>query len=305
MPVTKVALQRAIARQQQWLKVLEGVDASAAADIQVILDEYTRAILRSVGVSSSTRGEAFKTAKEVNVAIKELDAELRVLLRKAGVKHRKAFATLKSGQGQATLEAYSFFGKTTAGRVKAAVRAFDKQKLPGSFLQGRDRWLDEVNRVGTQLRDSMREKMVQAQLEGMGQHQLAQRIAADPLFRFENLPKPDNARAIYNAKGLGENVALRRRAEVIARDANSIAANRMHEEWTQAAGFKYYINYNVMDSRTTPGCREASKQPAKTLQEWDGWVAKSDSQAGRPPRWFQCRSQLMAVPPKLRQETGA
>ena len=301
MAADLAALQRAIRKQQDWLELLEDLGKQNVAGVQALLDQYSRAIIRAVGVGTDRTGIAVTT--QLQEITDSLDEQLRVLLGDGARAYEAAFQSMGEVMSKSMPRAYVEFGRTTADRVVAAWNSleFQEQQLPGVFQVGRNHWLNELQETGGSLRNAMQEELVKAQLDGVGQHELANRIAANPLFQFENLPNAENARKLYTAGGrLGENEALRHRANVIARDSISNAANRLHEQWTQAAGFELYINYNPLDDRTTEGCREASEQEPMTLEDWDNWRAESDGQGGRPPRWFLCRSQLMAVPSQYR-----
>ncbi len=260
-----------------------------------VLSRYAKAVLRATGVGTNSQGPAIQTDAQLSGLLDELDAELSRLMGIADKLHESWFTQMADKQIDATEGAYLKLGQPSADRLMGALKAFSRSGFEDVHNASRQAWLDEFRRVGAQLQDELKTEMVKALQDGIGQQDLANRISTNPLFRFENLPNPESAKRIYGSARLGELEALDRRANVIARDAISEASNRLHEKWTQEAGFTLYKNYNPLDGRTTDGCAEASKHAPMTLEQWDRWRAKSDNQGGRPPRLPLCRSQLIAV----------
>lgn len=301
--ITEAALQRAIDHEQAWLDKLAKLEGNVSDELLGLISQYARTILRSVGVATQGAGEAIVDDAQLERITQELDTHLAELLGQADVIHRNWFGDMADQTIVSTETAILNFGKPTADRLTGALEGFNARGLEEIYAASRNDWLNAIAASGNQLKDELTSELVKAQQDGIGQHELANRIANNPLFTFENLPSSEDARRIYGAARLGDLEALQRRANVIARDAVSEASNRLHVSWTQEAGFEYYINYNPLDGRTTPGCREASALAPMTLSQWDQWRAESDGQGGRPPRLPLCRSHLFAVPSELKDVT--
>ncbi len=297
--VTDSAIREAIARRQHWLEYLKKSDASIGSSIHGLLSEYSQAIVSAVGAGTHPAGTAVRTTGELNRIGAEMDKQLRSMLSSADGVYKNNFTVLSNGLNDNTLGAYFSYGEPTVDRLRASFGAFQRRRVPGLFQSGRDNWMQELSGVGNGLKNRMRGHLTMGRLEGMGQRQVAQRIASDPAFSFQNLPgDPAKMEELFTRGGsLGTNEALRERANRIVRDANSETANRMHEGWTQEAFGEdaLYVNINPLDGRTTKGCAEASRLAAMPLPKWDQQIF-SDGQAGRPPRKFQCRSTLHLWP---------
>jgi len=141
----------------------------------------------------------------------------------------------------------------------------------------------------------MRNAVIRAQLEGWDQRALAEEFLRKPGFNFKNLPSiTERGRRIFSLSDtLSPDDALVRRAHVIARTEMNAIGNRMHREWTKAAGFDNYMNVNSAPVATE--CKEANEQGVMSYEAWTKWRA-SNGRGGIPPRHPNCDSGLLAVP---------
>lgn len=66
------------------------------------------------------------------------------------------------------------------------------------------------------------------------------------------------------------------------------------------AGITHFANMGVPDERQSRECWEASQEPPKTLEEWDGWRA-SNGKGGRPGERhvFNCRCRPAGIPARF------
>lgn len=302
MPFDRASLERAFQQFQEWLQTFDNLNGQRTEEMQQLLDEYSKALIRIVGAGTNGRGPALSDEAQRIDVLQDLGHELEQLLGQGSKAWNFAYTVMGHGLRDGLIGAYLEFGRTTADRLAAAIGSFEESpEADTAFLIGRNKWLSELHKTGNGLVEAMNEELLAAELDGIGQHELANRIAINPLFRFENLPNPENARRLYTAGGrLGENEALQHRANVIVRDALAQASNKLNEKWTQEAGYSFYVNINPLDGRTTPACREASAAQAKTLEQWMRWRSKSDPAiGGLAPRHYLCRSQMFAVPKPL------
>ena len=290
-------LERAIRKRQAWLRAIDGQANGNGAQMWALMDEYSKRIIQAVGVGTNGAGVALGPG-QLEGLLTTLDAELNALANGASALYTQAFDELQASVAESTLSAYVEFGTTTAERLQGAAESFSQRRLPGLFQAGHDQWMADAKRISEPLVDTMRRTLIRGELEGASQRQMGQWLLQESLFQFENLPNPATAEKLYTAGGrLGRNQALEHRANFIVRENIADTSNRMHERWTQEAGFELYINYNPLDSRTTDICEAASAHTAQTLEQWDATL-------GRPRRHMGCRSHLMAVPNELRGRNG-
>ena len=183
-------------------------------------------------------------------------------------------------------------------RLLMAAKGFLTDHARKDFVPGFAKWAGRFRNAGGGLKEAMERELMNAQLYGWDQRTLAGRFVDIPEFSFKNLPKIDEqGRNIFTMGGkLGDSDALLRRAHMIARTELNGVAERMHETWTQEAGFTKYINLN--SDPVAAECIAANMKPPMTLEEWDASL-------GRPPRHPNCDSGLMAVPPESVAEVTA
>lgn len=297
--MASIQVEEAIRRQQAWLAILREIEELAGAEAWRLYSEFGAAILTAVGGGTNAEGIAVANQAQLEQILGSLDERLADLLTGASDIYSQAFQASGQALYTETLGSHLVFGRTTQARLESAFGAFTDEGLQGVFQEGYDEWLASFEGNGQQLKESMRRHVARSSNEGMGQRQLAQNIAKDPLFQFENMPNPARAEEFYTQGGkLGKNLALEDRAQRVARDALANTSNRTYERWTTAAGFDYFVNYNPLDERTTDICESASEQQAMTLEQWDA------SPYGRPRRHHLCRSHLLAVPDDQRRSNG-
>lgn len=258
-----------------------------------------------MGGATNGAGAAFSDEGQLIQLLRQIDRALITFRNGDGVK-----ATYKNGWrgvAQAHLKGeprvYASFGRTTVGRLRSARAAFVTQaraEFPTGFAQ----WSDRFNDASGQLRGNMRRLLIQANLEGWDQRTLAENLIRVPEFQFKNLPSiGPRGRNIFTMGGtLTPSDALVRRAHVIARTEMNAVSNRMHLNWTEAAGMNKFTNMN--GDPVARECKEANRQEPKTRQEWARWRA-SNGRGGVPPRHPNCDSMLLAVPPSFETTAAA
>jgi hypothetical protein len=278
------------------MSVFEGIHEQVGTAANAVLEQYAEALMHVVASSTYPSGLAIRTDDELLAITKNLDEVLASMLRGQSALYLSGMTRIAEGIGHQMLDAYGVFGKSSVGRLQAATDAFVREgQTVGS--EGFRQWYGRFQEVGTSLRDQMQREIVRAKLTGMSQRELANAFIDLPGFDFANLPSiGERGMRIFTRGGrVGMSEALKNRAMMIARTELQAVTNDMHITWTKNAGFEKYINVNPMDERTTPGCAEASQQPAMTLEEWRRWMG-SDGQGGIPPRKPNCRSSLFALP---------
>jgi len=302
MAYDRASLERAFQRFQEWLATFDRLNGQRTEEMQRLLDEYSKSLIRAIAAGTNGRGPAVPDEAQRLRILDDLGDELEQLLGEGSSAYTFAYTAMGHSMRDGLIATYLEFGRTTGDRLAAALEAFEEtSEAEAAWQLGRNKWISELKKTGSGLIEAMNEELLAAQVDGIGQQDLARRIATNPLFRFENLPNPENARRLYTAGGrLGQNQALEHRANVIVRDALAQASNKLHEKWTAAAGYELYVNINPLDGRTTPACREASLAQAMPLASWDRWRSKSQPNiGGRAPRHYLCRSQMFAMPKPL------
>lgn len=303
MPSTRAALNEALEAHRRWTTALHGLhDGTGAASAQ-ILNQYAQDLIALIARASNAKGAAIPTREDVLAIMREADG---ALTRAIGTHSRlldRALPKMIAGEAR-RMRAYSSFGRATIGNINAAAKAFTPEAR-AIFNDGFRVWTDHFQGDGKRLISEMRKAVSEAALNGYDQRALANRLLRIPQFNFGNLPPlTDRGKALFSMGGrLGESDALVRRAHLIARTETTAIQNTMHIRWTKEAGFTHYVNINPLDDRTSVGCREASAESAKTLEEWESWTA-SDGQGGKPPRRPNCRSQFFAVPRGMEDANG-
>lgn len=87
-----------------------------------------------------------------------------------------------------------------------------------------------------------------------------------------------------------QNIGIEARARRVVRTESARIDNAVSIGFSESAGISQFVNVGVGDSRQSEICREATVQPAMTLDEW------RVSQWGLAPRHPNCRCQMMGVP---------
>lgn len=305
MAITQSALNAALIEHDKWLQKLALIEAEYGGAFRAILDEFTRDIVAVVAARSNGTGPGIATDEQLNQITEDMRQRLADAFAKAAPVYRDSFGAVANGLHGATLETYRLLGPRTAEDLRAAYESFKTTGFNTVYERGYQAWVQSFEQTGGDLLESMRRELVRGKVDGLTQRAIAKRIAANPDFQFKNLPPvSDKYMNVLTMGGkLGENVALENRANAMARDATARASNRLHEAWTTEAGYRYFLNMNPLDSRTTPGCADASRQEAKTVEQWDEWGSKYGV-SGRAPRHYNCRSHMFAVPERLRKQDG-
>ncbi len=251
-------------------------------------------LLSIIGTRSNGVGAAFDSQAQVEQLIRDLDSAIAEIVKGQREVFGKAYAEL----GKATIGTsgvYESFGRTTTGRVKAARAAFIEEARAGGrlspFNRGFKKWVKRFQAQTDLLQSRMTDSLIQAQVEGWGQTQLAKSFVQIPEFQFKNLPEiGKKATDLFTKAGkLSPSDALLNRAHVIARTELTDVTNRMHRSYTKAA-FSREVKYrNVNGEPISQICKDANVAGVKTWAEWE-------TTFGIPPRHPNCDSGLLAVP---------
>ena len=191
-------------------------------------------------------------------------------------------------------EIYAGFGATDAGRLRAARAAF-KAGARRQFGLGMKEWADRFQDASGTLKAGMQRTLVEGQLNGWNQRQIAESFLKQPEFQFKNLPAlGTRGERIFTMGGkLSPSDALVRRAHVIARTELNAVNNRFIQMEGEARGAKLWVNQN--GSPVAEECIAANAAGAMTLAEWDAGL-------GKPPRHPNCDSSLFPVPDDYDEE---
>ena len=183
---------------------------------------------------------------------------------------------------------YEGFGRVDKDKLRQGRAAFNTgaRRL---FKPGMKEWADRFQDASGTLKSGMQRTMVEAQLNGWNQRQIAESFLKIPEFQFKNLPAlgTRGERVFTMGRKLSPSDALIRRAHVIARTELNAVTNRFITTHAEAHGFTLFVNVN-MDA-VSDVCKAADAAGALTLAEWDDGL-------GRPPRHPNCDSTLAPVP---------
>ncbi len=215
-----------------------------------------------------------------------------------------AIAELQNG-GQAIFRAaYKQNGNLILSRMPEIHAALGQQASPTALRSARAAfisqarkdfkplmasWADSFQKSGEVLKSGMQRTLVEGQLNGWNQRQVAESFLKIPEFQFSNLPKLGaKGERIFTMGGkLSPSDALIRRAHVIARTEMNAVHNRSITTHAEAHGFELFRNVNM--DPVSDQCIAANAAGAMTLAEWEAGL-------GRPPRHPNCDSTLSPVP---------
>lgn len=297
MASASAVLQRAIDRYERFRVLVRQLNERQGALAAQQLARFTQELIRLVAARTNATGPAVQTEEQLVALIREMDrAAARFVV---DVPNQALYKAAIDDLGEVMLDelpkVYRAFGGTTVGRLREARAAFlteSRQQFPIGFAE----WAGRFRDASTGLRSQMQRVLIQGQLEGWGQREIARGFLRIPEFQFRNLPKIGvRGEQIFTMGGtLSPSDALVRRAHVIAKTEMTAVVNKMHRSWTKAAGFDHYINVN--DEPVATECIEANDAGVKTWKDWQNWTA-SNGRGGLPPRHPNCDSLMLAAPP--------
>ena len=192
-------------------------------------------------------------------------------------------------------EIHAALGQQASPRALRAARAAFISEARKDFKPLMASWADSFRKSGEVLKSGMQRTLVEGQLNGWNQRQVAEGFLKIPEFQFKNLPAlgPKGERIFTMGGKLSPSDALVRRAHVIARTEMNAVDNRFIQSHAKAHGFELFVNQN--GAPVSDECIAANAAGAMTLEQWDAGL-------GRPPRHPNCDSSLFPVPNDFDEE---
>lgn len=297
---SRARLQLALDRFQELRTLAKKLAELNGNDAVLRLNELATKLVTAVGSGTNARGQAVVDDAQLNALIKEIDRSLLEFQPKLDELYGSAYRDMGDLVIEKMPGIYEGFGRPAVESIQSARKAFNRSARE-YFPKGFSEWADRFQEVGTDLRSGMKRALIRSQLEGWDQRRLAQEFLRTPEFSFSNLPSigPRGERLFSMGGALDPADALVRRAHLIAETELNAVENRMHLDWTQAAGFDLY--YNVNDVPASEVCQKANQAGSMSMNEWKNWkvqvgVKKKRMMGGIPPRHPGCDSDLFAVP---------
>ena len=297
---SRARLQLALDRFQELRSLAKRLAELSGDDAVRRLNELATKLVQVVGSGTNARGAAVVDDAQLNALIKEIDASIAQFRPKFADLYGSAFKDMGDLVIDKMPGIYEGFGRTSLESIQSARKAFNRSARE-YFPKGFSEWADRFQETGTDLRSGMKRALIRSQLEGWDQRRLASEFLRNPDFTFSNLPSigPRGERLFSMGGALDPPDALVRRAHLIAETELNAVSNRMHLDWTQAAGFDLY--YNVNDYPISEVCQKANHAGSMSMKDWKNWkvevgVKKKRMMGGIPPRHPWCDSDLFAVP---------
>jgi len=293
------ALQRAVDAYEELRRAVRanGQRNGAAASTQ--LGKFAQELVRVVGAGTNGKGEAVMNEAHVLELTKRMQEALDRFTSgdQIGAVYGNGWKETKRLMSDELPNVYRLYG-TSALKLDTAAKQLTEQAR-AQWGEGYQTWVSRFRAAGVDLKNDMRDLLITAQRDGWDHATLARNLLRNPRFQFSNLPPiSQKAQRIFDLGGtLSPSDALVRRAHVIARTEMAGVANRMHRDWTSAAGMDLYINSN--SAPVAQECIEANYQDPMTWEDWQNWTA-SNGRGGVAPRHPNCDSLMMAVPRSYR-----
>lgn len=274
----------AVERYQIWRREALTLSATAQKRAASLLNAYAQALLSATGGATNARGPAVVDAAQRDAIIADLDVRLAQLVQSSGRLYQATQAA-SLAHTIAMREVYRTGGSALLRRFDASARALVTSERE-TFRVGFANWTDRFGAAGQSLKTGMTQDLVNAQVYGWDQRQLAEAFLRRPDFSFKNLPKigPNGKRIFTMGKALGESDALVRRAHGIAATESTGIRTRQTRLYAVEAGLDWVINWN--DVPVHADCIAAT---AAGPMPWDEMIR----QFGLPPRHPNCDSDLM------------
>ena len=284
------------------------VDGRWTASLEVIFRRAERALALQAGLfrnlDTDPKGRLVRSVVNIRKAeriMDRFDREVRKWIVRPGIQWADG---AEGGLGfvQAMVDAGSAMAFTNLDLDLVSQDLLDAvfervpRGIPAALQVGRDRVHRIMGVVGDDVQTWFRNELLDAVVEGVPIQgtgdSLANRLISSGRLR---------PIVIRTDKGRIVRKSVASRANGIARVESAFQINAAHEAIGRRAlgDDAVWKNSNPRDTRTTPICSQASRQPAMTLDEW------TRSRFGRPPRltpFHWCRSFLIATRPEWEQE---